>query len=67
MAYNPANPLNMSILGAGHSPMHGKSNHVAAIQSSPVQVYAPLGNTSYAQSEEQSIYYGSPAEQHVVQ
>ncbi|KAJ6128211.1 hypothetical protein N7471_009428 [Penicillium samsonianum] len=67
VGYNPADPLNMSIFGTGHSPMHDKSNLVAAIQSSPVQVYAPLGNTGYAQSEEQSIYYGSPAEQHVAQ
>lgn len=67
VGYNPADPLNMSIFGTGHSPMHDKSNLVAAIQFSPVQVYAPLGNTGYAQSEEQSIYYGSPAEQHVAQ
>jgi hypothetical protein len=57
----------VGILGTGHSPMHGEPNLVAAIRSSPVQVYVPPGNTVYAQPEEQSIYYGSPAEQHVAQ
>jgi hypothetical protein len=64
---NPAHPLKMRILGTEHGFMHGASNVSAAIPYSPVQTHASPANTGCASTEEGSIYYGCPAEQHITQ
>lgn len=67
VGYNPAHPLSMRVLGTEHGSMHGASDGFAAIPYPPVQENASPANTGHAPTEEGSIYYGSPVEQHITQ